>query len=262
MPDDQPPCEIEFVDLPSAPDEPPPALRDMGSHLEELRRRLFLSLAVFIPLFALGLALYRPLWRIVILPLDRAAPHLARFQALGPSDGLLMAMRIAFAFALMLSLPVVLGQIWNFVAPGLTAGERRMLYLALGSGGALFAAGAAMAYFVGVPLALEFLLPFNQSLSGWENSFTGREYVDFILTCCAGFGIAFELPLVMCVLGWAGILSPEAIRAHWRPAILAIVVVAAVCTPPDPFTLLLLASPMALLFGAGYCLVAWVHVQR
>ncbi len=239
-----------------------PNLREMGSHLEELRKRLFISLAVFVPLFILGLTFYQPLWRAIILPLDRAAPHLARFQALGPSDGLIMAMRIAFAFALFLSLPVWLGQIWNFIAPGLTGGEKRCLHLALGGGTLLFVAGAAVAYFAGVPMALEFLLPFNQSLAGWENAFTGGEYVDFIVTCCAGFGIAFELPLVMLALAWFGLLTPETLRAYWRPIVLAIFILAAVFTPPDPFTQLMLGLPLLLLFAVGCALVKWAHRSR
>jgi sec-independent protein translocase protein TatC len=104
---------------------------------------------------------------------------------------------------------------------------------------------------------LEFLLPFNQTLSGWENAFTGRDYVDFIITCCAGFGFAFELPLVMLALAWAGILTPGALRQYWRPVILLIVVCAAVLTPPDPFTLCMLALPMVGLFGVGWLLVKW-----
>lgn len=252
--------DAEWEDMAEdSPESAPLTLRDAGSHLEELRKRLFISLAVFAPLFALGLFLYRPLWQIIILPLDRAAPHLARFQALGPSDGLIMAMRIAFAFALFLSLPVWLGQLWSFVAPGLTGREKRCLHLALGSGAALFAIGAAIAYFAGIPLALEFLLPFNQSLAGWENSFTGREYVDFIVTCCAGFGIAFELPLVMLALAWFGLLTPEMLRAHWRPIVLAIFILAAVFTPPDPFTQLMLGLPMLLLFAIGCALVRWAQ---
>lgn len=247
---------------PESDDDALPNWRQMGSHLEELRRRIVISLSVFVPLFALGLYLYQPLWRIVIMPLDRAAPHLTRFQALGPSDGLIMAMRIALAFALFLSLPVWLGQVWCFIAPGLTAREKRYLHLALGSGGLLFCIGAAIAYFAGVPLALEFLLPFNQSLAGWENSFTGRDYVDFIVTCCAGFGIAFELPLAMLTLGWFGLLTPEALRAYWRPIVLVVFILAAVFTPPDPFTQLMLALPMLILFAIGYQLVKWVHTNR
>lgn len=244
-------------DRPDGDADEPLRLPEIGSHLEELRRRLIVSLSVFVPLFALGIYLYQDLWRIIIYPLDRAAPHLLRFQALGPSDGLIMAMRIALAFALFLSLPVWLSQIWSFVSPGLVAREKRLLYLSLGSGGVLFCFGAMAAYFMGIPFALEFLLPFNQSLSGWENAFTGRDYVDFVITCCAGFGIAFELPLVMFALGWAGILTPEIIRRWWRAIVLVIVILAAVMTPPDPFTLTLLAVPMLALFVIGYYLVKW-----
>ncbi|MCC8190528.1 MAG: twin-arginine translocase subunit TatC [Planctomycetes bacterium] len=234
----------------------------MGPHLEELRTRLALCLAVFVPFFGIGLYCYRWLWQIVIRPLDRISPHLANFQALGPSDGLIMAIRIAFAFALFLSLPVWLFQIWNFVSPGLTTTEKRWLTLSLGSGGVLFAIGAALAYFVGLPLALSYLLPFNQSLAGWENSFTGTGYVDFVITCCAGFGIAFELPLVMLALAWAGILTPELLREWWRVILLVIVIIAAVMTPPDPFTQIMLALPLSLLFLVGCWLVKWAQPRE
>ena len=239
-----------------------PSMRELGSHLDELRRRLIVSLVVFFPFFILGLALYRTLWGIIILPLNRAAPHLLRFQALGPSDGLLMAMRIAFAFALFLSLPIWASQLWGFVSPGLTARERRWLHLSLGSGVILFCIGAAGAYALGIPFALEYLLPFNQSLDGWENAFTGKGYVDFVISCCFGFGLAFELPLVMFALGWAGLLTPEMLRRSWRVVIFIIFVAAAIMTPPDPFTQLLLALPMLVLFLLGYVLVTWIHRNR
>ncbi len=262
--DPPPPVEAAAAAKPEPPAEKrEPSLamlasREIGGHLEELQKRLFIAVAVFAPLFVAGMLLYRSLWKIVTLPLERAAPHLLRFQALGPSDGLVMAMRIAFAFALFLALPVLLGQVWAFVAPGLTAREKRLLYLSLGSGGALFLVGAALCYFVALPLALEFLLPFNQSLEGWENAFTGPGYVDFVITCLAGFGMAFELPLLMLALGWAGIITPRGIREWWKAIVLIIVVVAAVMTPPDPFTQTLLALPMLGLFAVGYLLVKWV----
>lgn len=239
-----------------------PSFSGIGSHLDELRKRLIMSLAIFAPLFIIGVYLYQELWMLVIRPLDRASPDLARFQALNPSDGLVMAMRIAFAFALFISLPFLLIQIWAFVAPGLTQTEKRWLYLALGSGGLLFLIGAGLAYFVGIPFALEYLLPFNRSLSGWENQFTGTGYVDFVITCCLGFGIAFELPLVMLALGWAGILTPEGIRQWWRAVVLGVVFLAAILTPPDPFTQMLLALPMLVLFVLGYWLVKLTHRRR
>lgn len=234
----------------------------IGPHLDELRRRLILSVAAFIPAFAVGLWLYRALWELLLVPLNAAAPNLARFQALSPSDGLILTLRVAFAFALFATMPVWLAQAWNFVAPGLTPGERRWLYLSLGGGCALFFCGVLAAYFAGVPLALSYLLPLNQTLAGWENSFTGSGYVDFIVTCCIGFGVAFETPLVMLALGWAGVVTPEGIRARWRLAVVAIVFIAAIMTPPDPFSQLLLAAPMVLLFSLGYALVVWVHGRR
>lgn len=229
-----------------------------SDHFAELRRRAIVCFAFFVPLFGIGLYCYQPLWRLVIYPLERARPGLLCFQALGPSDGLIMTMKIGFAFALFLALPVWMGQFWAFVSPGLNHAEKRWFYLGLGSGSVLFFVGAGFAYLVGLPFALEFLLPFNQSLSGWENSFTGTDYVDFVITCCAAFGLAFELPLIMLILGWFSLLTPELLREWWRAIVLGIVVLAAILTPPDPVTQLLLAGPLLLLFLIGYWLVKWV----
>lgn len=231
--------------------------KKLDSHLEELRQRLIVCLLVFVPLFGVGMYIYQTLWRAVIFPLERVGPGLLRFQALGPSDGLLMAMRIAFAFAFFASMPVWLGQALSFISPGLTDTEKRWLYLGLGSGNILFLIGVIFSYMVGVPFALGFLLPFNQSLSGWENAFTGTGYVDFVITSCAAFGVAFELPLVMLILGWFSLLTPEILRKWWRAIILGIVVLAALATPPDPVTQILLAGPMLVLFLIGCWLVRW-----
>ncbi|GEM_PF-262825 len=229
----------------------------IGPHLDELRRRLIVSAVIFIPAFAVGLYLYVPLWDFLLIPLADASPHLLRFQALGPSDGLILSMKMAFAFALIVSSPVWIGQVWSFIAPGLSGRERRWLYLSLGAGVVLFLVGVLVAYFQAIPLALGFLLPLNQSLTGWENSFTGSGYVNFVVTCMVAFGIAFETPLVMMFLGWIGLLTPQGIKEWWRVVALGVFILAAVLTPPDPFTQLLLAIPMLCLFFLGYFLVKW-----
>lgn len=231
----------------------------IGPHLDELRRRLIISALLFIPAFAVGLYLYVPLWDLLLIPLADASPHLLRFQALGPSDGLILSMKMAFAFALIVSSPVWLGQVWSFIAPGLSGRERRWLYLSLGAGVVLFLVGVLVAYWQAIPLALGFLLPLNQSLTGWENSFTGSGYVNFVVTCMVAFGIAFETPLVMMFLGWIGLLTPQGIKEWWRVVVLGVFILAAVLTPPDPFTQLLLAIPMLFLFLLGYFLVKWTY---
>ncbi|MDR0362391.1 MAG: twin-arginine translocase subunit TatC [Planctomycetota bacterium] len=262
-------CASLPADKPAAPEEEDDGgrvitdtVRNIGPHLDELRRRLVFSVLAFIPAFAVGLWLYQTLWDALLLPLRDASPHLMRFQALTPSDGLLLMMRIAFAFALFVSMPIWISQAWAFVSPGLSAGERRWLYLACGAGGVLFFMGVLVAYFGGIPLALGYLLPLNQTLAGWENSFTGGGYVDFIVTCCFGFGAAFELPLVMLVLGWAGLITPEGVRAWWRYVVLFVFVLSAVMTPPDPFSQLMLALPMLGLFFIGYFLVKWTGARK
>lgn len=238
------------------------AVDRIGPHLEELRRRFVVSVLAFAPPFIIGLVFYNRLWDFLLMPLANAAPQLMRFQALSPSDGLILAMQLAFSFALIVTTPIWVTQVWSFVAPGLTSREKRWLHLALGSGIVLFFAGVLVAYFVAVPLALTYLLSFNQSLAGWENSFTGAGYVGFVATCCMAFGIAFETPLVMLLLGWVGLLTPAGVKEWWRVIVLGIFILAAVMTPPDPFSQLLLAVPLLSLFFLGYWLVKWVHRDK
>ncbi|MDR3212162.1 MAG: twin-arginine translocase subunit TatC [Planctomycetota bacterium] len=235
------------------------ANQELAPHLEELRWRLVISLAAFVPAFACGLLLYRRLWDILLTPLEKVDVSLVHFQALSPADGMILTLEVALAFALIVSTPVWVSQLWCFISPGLKARERRWFYLALGAGGALFFAGVLMAFYLALPLALGYLLPLNQSLTGWENSFTGSGYVNFIAGGAFAFGIAFETPLLMLVLAWLGLLTPAGIRSYWRQIVLGVFIMAAVLTPPEPLSQILLALPLLLLFGLGYLLVYWVR---
>ena len=234
----------------------------LGDHFEELRWRLMRCAAFFFPPFIAGLALYPWLWELALLPARRAARMLGEpmeklivLRPEGPADLVATVARWDAAVVALLLLPVWVYHLWMFLAPGLRAGEKAALKRILGSGSILFLAGAATAYWWGAPLGLAFLLPFNQSLAAVENQWGVDGYLAFLQMVCLGFGLAFETPLAMWALARAGLLTTRALTRYWRHTVLAVVILSAILTPPDPFTQLLMSAVILLLMLAGAWLV-------
>lgn len=129
--------------------------------------------------------------------------------------------------------------------------------LTFGTG--MFFLGVAIAFFHAVPLGLQFLVRFNQTLPGATTMYTMQEYTSFVTMACLGFGVAFETPLVMMALARVRLIHPRGILRAWKHVILGALVAGAVLTPPDPVTQLLLAGILLLLFMLGYGLAWWVY---
>ena len=149
--------------------------------------------------------------------------------------------------------PWIFYQIWNFVAAGLYPHERRYIHLYLPFSIGLFLLGAALAFFVVFEPVLKFLLSFNRHL-GIDPEPRINEWLGFVLLLPVGFGIGFQLPLVMLFLERIGMFTMRAYAAQWRIAVLVIFVVAAILTPPDPTSMLLLAGSLTLLYFGGILL--------
>lgn len=240
----------------------------LGDHLVELRSRLIVCLLAVGSVFILFFIGYHYLWELIWLPMQRTAvlmnmpteklQELVVLQNLRPMDGFLIIIRIAAYASVIVTMPVLLTQTWAFVSPGLTLREQRAARWIFVAGSFLFFSGVAVAFFYGIPLAFRFLLGFNQSLTGLEDRWTIDGYVGFVAMTCIGFGVCFELPLVMMSLAKVGLITPAGIVRYWRQSIMAMVVLGAVFTPPDPVTQLLLASIMIALFFLGYGLARWV----
>ena len=217
-------------------------------HLIELRRRLLWSLAALILAFLGCLYFARPILTVLVAPL-----HLAGQTELINTDvygGFVVEMKVAFFAGMMIAFPVIANQIWRFIAPGLYRNEKRALLPFLLATPVLFSAGAALAYFFAIPIALHFLLGFQGDLGGVTQRALPdiSSYLRFVMQFLFGFGLAFLLPVLLMLLEAAGILTRAQLVSARRYAIVANFAIAAVLTPPDVGSMLMLAIPLCLLY--------------
>jgi sec-independent protein translocase protein TatC len=224
-------------------------------HLEELRRRLILSLGG-IGVGAIGgwllyervLDLMRsPYCRAITrLPEERQPPTGCDFVFASPTEGIIIRLKVVFYLGLLLALPIVLYQLWRFITPGLYPKERRLAIPFVLVSVSLFAAGAWFALQL-LPRGLNFLLSFPGE--GLVPLLTADRYLGFVILVTLAFGIAFEFPVILVFLGMVGVLSSVRLRSWRRYTILFIAVFAAVLTPTqDPWTMLALMSAMYLFY--------------
>ncbi|NDE84603.1 MAG: twin-arginine translocase subunit TatC [Verrucomicrobia bacterium] len=185
--------------------------------------------------------------------------HPSTLLALQVTDPMTVTLQIGIGAGILLSLPVVLFFLGQYLLPALEPRERGMLLPAFSVGAFLFLVGAAFCYFFVLPQALRFFQDFNQWL-GLETSWTMASYTDFVLQMLVGFGLSFELPLVMVILARLGILQKAVVTAHRRHAIVILLVVAACVTPTsDPFNLALMFVPLYGLFELGLAGMGWAE---
>lgn len=217
-------------------------------HLVELRSRLLWSLAALLVAFFVCFAFARPLFAVLVQPLAAAGQDRVIFTQV--FEAFFVQVRVAFFGALMVAFPVIATQAWKFIAPGLYRQEKAALLPFLVATPFLFAAGASFAYFVAVPVALRFLLGFQGELGGvtQEALPSVGQYLTFIMQFLFAFGAAFLLPVLLMLLHRAGIVTLEQLVKGRRYAIVVAFVIAAIFTPPDVVSQLLLAVPMVLLY--------------
>lgn len=218
------------------------------SHLVELRGRLIKIAASVVVLFAALLPFNQQIFAIVATPLVKVLPG-ARLIATGVASPLLTPFKLTFFVALFLAMPVVLYQVWAFVAPGLYRKEKRFAFPLLASSILLFYAGVAFAYYVVFPLIFGFFT--SLELPDTDHLPDISLYLDFITSIVLAFGLAFEVPIATLLLVWAGLTTPEKL-AKARPYVfLMAFVVGMLLTPPDVISQTLLAIPVYLLYEAG-----------
>lgn len=223
-------------------------------HLEELRRRIIWAL--------LALAICAVLGFFVVTELDVIGVLERPFQSVMPGQNLLftspttpvvVTFKLAFVVGFILALPIIAFQAWSFFSPALYEHEKRLVIPAIGVGFLLFLAGIAMAYFFVLPLGLNFLLGFQaESL---EPIITIDEYLKFATRLILAFGIIFEMPVVLVLLGLLGIVTPEGLRKYRRHAVVVLAISAALLTPADIGTMFMLFTPMILLYEMSIWLV-------
>ncbi|HET8611878.1 MAG TPA: twin-arginine translocase subunit TatC [Sphingomonas sp.] len=229
-------------------------------HLIELRKRLIWSFLALGVCFLICLYFAEPIFAFLVQPLLHAGQGKLIYTDI--FEAFFAQLKVAFFSALMLSFPIVANQIWRFVAPGLYAKERRALRPFLILTPVLFLSGAALAYFVAMPLALHFLLSYQGNIGGVQAQALPAigNYLGFVTKFLFGFGVAFLLPVFLMLLERAGIVSRKQLKKGRRYAYVASFALAAVLSPPDAVSMMLLAIPMCLLYE--FALVAIWFTER
>ena len=245
------------------------------SHLEELRKRILISLAAigigFMVTFnyseTILRVLKRPLTTDLIFsrtyPFLRSAPRPGPpvdLFFLAPAEAFWMHMKIAIFAGLLLVLPIVLYQIWKFIAPGLLAHEKRYALLFVVLSTIFFFCGLLFCFYFVLPFALNFLLTYKTE--NLKPMISIGNYMDFTTKFLLGFGVVFELPLVIGIAAKMGLVTPQFLSKNRKYAILAVFTIAAILTPtPDVFNQTLMAVPMYLLYEIGI-LAARILVRK
>ena len=218
-------------------------------HLIELRARLLRAVAGLLLVFVALLPFANRLYAWLAQPLLDKLPRGGQLIAVEVASPFFAPMKLAFFVAVVVAMPWLLYQLWAFVAPGLYRREKRLALPLLVSALALFYTGCAFAYFVVLPAVFAFL--HKVTPAGVAMMTDINAYLDFVLVVFLAFGASFELPVALVILVLLGWVTADQLR-EWRGyAIVGIFVVAAVITPPDVISQLLLALPMVLLYEAG-----------
>jgi sec-independent protein translocase protein TatC len=230
----------------TAEQDPPMSLI---AHLTELRDRLLRAVLAIVVGFIVLFPFANEIYGFVSAPLRELMPAGSTMIATGVASPFLTPFKLSLVLAIFLAIPVILFQIWGFIAPGLYQKEKRIAVPLLASSVLLFYAGAAFAYFVVFPLIFAFFTsvgPDSVQVMTDINS-----YLDFVLKLFLAFGIAFEMPIVAVILIWTGTTTADSLAAKRPYLILGCFVFGMLLTPPDVISQSLLAIPMWLLFELG-----------
>jgi len=219
------------------------------SHLIELRTRLVRALLAVGLLFVALVPFAQRLYSALAQPLIDRLPEGATMVAIDVVTPFLVPVKLTFFTALFLAMPFVLYQLWAFVAPGLYRHERRLAVPLLVSATLLFYGGCAFAYFLVLPTMFTFLVAIAPE--GVTVATDLSHYLDFVMALFLAFGVCFEIPVAIVILTALGIVTPETLARQRPYVIVGAFVVAAVLTPPDIVSQLLLAIPMCILFEVG-----------
>ncbi len=239
---------------------------ELRPHLVELRKRLGLSvLSVFIA-FIIAFVFHEAILAWITAPLNEALDEVAHLSKKA-ADGMVtthqvggaffVALKVSFFAGLLGALPFILYQLWLFVAPGLYSNEKKMILPFVVGGSIMFFVGVLFAYYVVTPFGFQFLITFGSFL--YTPLINIEDYVGFFTKIMMGFGIAFELPVFAYFLALLGLVTDKTLKDFFKYAVLIIFVVAALLTPPDVLTQLLMAAPLVLLYGLSILIVRMVN---
>ncbi len=226
------------------------------SHLVELRDRLLRGILVVLVIAVILLPFSNDLYHFLAEPLLRHLPETSTMIATEVASPFLTPFKLTLSVAIMLAVPVLLFQLWSFIAPGLYDNERKIVFPLLFASTTLFFLGIAFAYFVVFPLIFGFLT--QAAPEGVAVMTDISSYLDFVLKLFFAFGLAFEVPIATLLLIWTGVSTVESLKEKRPYIIVGAFVIGMLLTPPDVISQTLLALPVWLLFEFGLLCSHWL----
>lgn len=234
-------------------------LEDLKPHIQDLRKRLIISVSVLFIAFAICLSFWEIIFSFIKQPLVEVLGTEIRgkFIASGMIEGVFIAMKSALFAALVISMPIIFWQIWIFVAPGLYKHEKKVVLPFVCFGTLMFAIGVAFSYYGVLPFIIKNVLLFGNDQ--FEAYITAENYFAFFIRLVVGFGIAFELPVLCFFLGKVGLITDASLKSFFKYAVVIIFIIAAVLAPPDVISQVLLAIPLIGLYGISIIVLKVVN---
>ncbi|GAB0172881.1 Twin arginine-targeting protein translocase TatC [Helicobacter trogontum] len=235
---------------------------ELRPHLQDLRKRLMLSLLSIVICFVACFSFHEEIFTWVQTPISNAFASgiKGKLIQVAPAEYLFVAIKVSFFAAFVISVPIVFWQLWLFVAPGLYKHEKKFILPFVFFGSFMFALGLFFCYEIVFPLIIRYVLAFGNEVV--EANIASDEYLSFFIRIMLAFGFVFELPVMAFFLGKIGLITDNTLKRSFRYAVVAIFVVAAIVTPPDVISQLLLALPMVVLYGVAIIILKFVNPEK
>lgn len=227
---------------------------NLVEHLEELRKRIIVTLATFIIFLVIGFVFAKDIYYWFIRDLD------FQLTVLGPGEILWIYLMLATVVAITGTIPILAFQIWLFVRPGLTKKEQRVTIAYIPALFILFLAGLSFGYFVILPIVFDFLLTLGEGM--FQTMFTIQKYFQFVMSLTLPFSFLFEIPVVTMFLTSIGIINPYQLQKMRKYAYFVLVVIAVIISPPDFFSDVIIVVPLLILYEFSIILSKIVYRRK